>query len=159
MITPKIDPQTDLVLDRTVDVPRELVWRAWTEPKHLMPWFCPLPWKTVDCAIDLRPGGAFMTHMQGPNGESMKDTGCYLEVVPHERLTWTGALGPDFRPKAGVELAFTAVLTFEKTARGTRYLVQALHPNAAQKVAHEKMGFAEGWGAALDQLVKYVKAL
>ena len=55
----KIDPKLDLVLERVVDVPPELVWRAWTEPKHLMPWFTPAPWKTVDCEIDLRPGGIF----------------------------------------------------------------------------------------------------
>lgn len=65
----KINPALDLILDRTIDVPVELVWKAWTEPEHLMPWFCPVPWKTIECEIDLRPGGRFMTVMQSPEGE------------------------------------------------------------------------------------------
>lgn len=51
------DARFDLSFTRVVDVPRPLIWRAWTEPELLKPWFCPLPWKTIDCEIDLRPGG------------------------------------------------------------------------------------------------------
>lgn len=51
------NPKLDLVLERFVDVPPRLVWAAWTQPKHVMRWFTPAPWKTVDCEIDLRPGG------------------------------------------------------------------------------------------------------
>lgn len=56
----------DLVLERIVDVPKEMIWRAWTEPTLLMPWFCPKPWTVVACEIDLRPGGQFSTTMQSP---------------------------------------------------------------------------------------------
>ncbi len=48
--------------ERFVEVPKELVWKAWTPPEHLMQWF----WKTTDCEIDLRPGGLFRTVMQSP---------------------------------------------------------------------------------------------
>ncbi len=58
----------DLCFTRVVQVPRAMVWRAWTEPELLKPWFCPLPWKTIDCEIDLRPGGMFRTTMQSPEG-------------------------------------------------------------------------------------------
>ena len=54
---PQQRPGLDLILERVVDVPRELVWRAWTTPEHLMKWFTPVPWKTIACEIDLRPGG------------------------------------------------------------------------------------------------------
>ena len=50
------DPKLDLVLERVVDVPPHLVWEAWTQPEHLKKWFCPRPWKTIDCEMDLRPG-------------------------------------------------------------------------------------------------------
>ena len=112
---PDVDPELDLVLDRVVDVPRDLVYRAWTVPEHLMPWFCPKPWRTTKCEIDLRPGGIFSVAMEGPNGEKSEEAaGCYLEVVPGERVVWTGVMGPGFRPTnvpAGVP-AFTCVLTF-----------------------------------------------
>ncbi len=61
-----IDPKLDLVLERTVAVPPELVWKAWTTPEHLTPWFCPRPWTTTECVIELRPGGAFNTVMRSP---------------------------------------------------------------------------------------------
>ena len=60
------NPKLDLTFERIVDVPKELVWRAWTEPALLKQWFCPLPWKTIDAEMDLRPGGMFRTTMQSP---------------------------------------------------------------------------------------------
>lgn len=92
------DPKLDLLLERIVDVPRELIWKVWTTPEHLKPWFCPSPWKTIDCEIDLRPGGIFRTTMQSPEGQDFPNVGCYLEVIPNEKLSWTDALQPGFRP-------------------------------------------------------------
>lgn len=71
------DPRLDLVIERIVDVPPELVWKAWTSPEHLKPWFTPVPWKTVDCEIDLRPGGMFRTVMRSPEGQEFPNVGCY----------------------------------------------------------------------------------
>ena len=62
----KADPKLDLVLERNIDVPRELVWTAWTTPKHIRQWFVPAPWTITDCEIDLRPGGSFRTVMRSP---------------------------------------------------------------------------------------------
>jgi uncharacterized protein YndB with AHSA1/START domain len=159
MINVTLNPATDLVLDRYVEVPPALVWKCWTEPEHLMPWFCPVPWRTTACTVDLRPGGGFYTKMEGPEGESHEGTGCYLEVVPQRRLTWTSALGPDFRPNPESPITFTAVITLEPKGNGTRYLVHALHPTAEGAKAHADMGFVDGWGKALDQLVAYAAKL
>ncbi len=51
------DSRLDLVLERVVDVPRRLVWAAWTQPEHLKRWFTPAPWQTVEAEMDVRPGG------------------------------------------------------------------------------------------------------
>jgi uncharacterized protein YndB with AHSA1/START domain len=88
------DPRLDLLLERIVDVPPEFVWTAWTAPEHLKKWFTPVPWQTVDCEIDLRPGGIFRTVMRSPEGEEFPHVGCYLEVIKSERLVWTVALAP-----------------------------------------------------------------
>jgi hypothetical protein len=92
------NPKLDLVLERVVDVPRELVWKAWTMPEHVAKWFTPKPWDISDCEIDLRPGGIFRTVMHSPDGEQSINLGCYLEDVPNERLVWTDALVPGYRP-------------------------------------------------------------
>ncbi|GMU78590.1 MAG: hypothetical protein AMXMBFR46_13850 [Acidimicrobiia bacterium] len=151
------DPERDLVLTREVDVPPAAVWEAWTEPERVKLWFTPRPWQTTDCEIDLRPGGIFRTVMRGPDGEEGGGTGCFLEVLHEERLVWTGALGPGFRPNPPEEMAFTAIISLVPTAGGTRYTAAVMHAEAASARRHEEMGFFDGWGAALDQLVELVK--
>lgn len=161
------DPDLDLYLERVVDVPVELVWKAWTTSEHLLPWFAPKPWETIDCEIDLRPGGIFRTVMRGPDGTVIDNPGgCYLEVQAPHRLVWTSALGPGYRPLPppaadadGPDLAFTAELTFEAVGDRTRYSVRAIHATREGAAAHEEMGFSTGWSTALDQLVEYVKGL
>jgi uncharacterized protein YndB with AHSA1/START domain len=156
----RVDPDLDLVLERTVDVAPELVWKAWTEPERLKQWFTPKPWKTIDAEIDLRPGGVFRTVMQSPEGEVMPEgKGCVLEVVPNRRFTWTGALGPDFRPNAAPEggFLFTATIAMEPAGKGTRYTAHVMHTDPKGKTQHEQMGFHAGWGAAFDQLVALAK--
>jgi uncharacterized protein YndB with AHSA1/START domain len=153
------NPKLDLVLERVVDVPPSLVWQAWTQPEHLKKWFTPAPWQTVDCEIDLRPGGIFRTVMRSPEGQENEGTGCILEVVPEQRLVWTGALLPGFRPASdgGGDLPFTAFILIEPHGEGTKYSAIAVHRDEAGREQHEAMGFHAGWGAALDQLVALVK--
>jgi uncharacterized protein YndB with AHSA1/START domain len=153
----KPDPKLDLVLERVVDVPRDLVWAAWTKPEHLRKWFTPAPWTVSDCEIDLRPGGIFRTVMRSPEGKEFPNIGCYLEVVPNERLVWTDALLPGYRPAENPFL--TAIITLEVQGKGTRYTAMAIHRDAAARQKHEEMGFHQGWGKALDQLVAHVKAM
>ena len=149
---PEINPKLDLVLERVVDVRPELVWKAWTQPEHLKKWFTPAPWQTVDCEIDLRPGGIFRTTMRSPEGEEFPSSGCYLEVVENRKLVFTDALGPGFRPKS--EAFMTAVILLEPEGTGTRYTAIAMHADSDGKTKHEEMGFFNGWSTALDQLVE-----
>jgi uncharacterized protein YndB with AHSA1/START domain len=86
------DPERDLILERVVDVAPELVWAAWTKPEHIKKWFTPAPWTTVDCEIDLWPGGNVRTVMRSPEGKEFPNEGCYLEIVENKKLVWTGAL-------------------------------------------------------------------
>jgi len=157
-----INHDLDLVLERVVDVPPELLFKAWTTPKHLMPWFCPKPYATVACEIDLRPGGQFFAQMVDPDGNKLPtEPGCYLEVVPNRKLVWTSALGPGYRPHdaAAAPWFFTAVLTFEPHGDGgCKYTATAMHSTQAHAQSHEQMGFSQGWGIVLDQLVAYVKS-
>lgn len=153
-----LDPELDLELARETDVAPELVWRAWTEPELLVQWFTPKPWETSVAEVDLRPGGKFRTVMRGPDGEENDNQGCYLEVVPNERLVWTGALAPGFRPQAG-PLPFTAIIELERTpSGGTKYRAIALHQDPDGRKAHDEMGFHDGWGAVFDQLVELMKS-
>ena len=152
----KPDPKLDLVLERDIDVPVELVWKAWTTPKHLMHWFVPKPWTISACDIDLRLGGVFRTVMRSPEGEEHDNSGCYLDIVPNERLIFTDTLLPGFRPSS--QPFFTGALLLAPTATGTRYTAIAIHGDEATRDNHEKMGFHDGWGTAANQMVEYIKA-
>ena len=113
------DPKLDLVLERVVDVAPHLVWAAWTKPEHIKKWFTPAPWKTIDCIIDLRPGGEFFTMMQSPEGQTFPNRGCYLEIVENQKLVFTDALQPGYRPSDNP--FFTAVILLEPHGNGTKY--------------------------------------
>lgn len=153
---PDFNPKLDLILERVVDVPPARVWAAWTRPEQLVKWFTPAPWRTTLAEVDLRPGGAFRTVMQGPNGEVHDGTGCYLEIVPEQRLVWTDALLPGFRPAP--QPFFTGMVLLTPEGAGTRYTAIARHRDEETRENHAKMGFEHGWSAALDQLVAMIKA-
>lgn len=159
---PQTDPRLDLQLERIVDISPQQVWAAWTIPKQVMQWFTPKPWQTVECDIDLRPGGAFRTVMRSPEGQDYPNIGCYLEVVTHQRLIWTSALAPGYRPRlsdasAHMDLPFTAVIALAPQGQGTKYTALVMHADAAARERHAQMGFHEGWGKALEQLVAVAK--
>lgn len=154
------NPNLDLVLEKYIDVSPELVWMAWTQPEHLKKWFTPAPWKTIDCEIDLRPGGVFRTILRSPEGAEVPNVGCYLEVVPSRRLVWTNALERDYRPSVqdtNLGFYFTALLTFEPHGSGTRFTAVVMHHDEESRRKHDEMGFQTGWGQALDQLIAHVK--
>lgn len=138
-------------------MPRELVWAAWTKPEHIKKWFAPAPWTTTDCEIDLRPGGMFRVVMRSPEGQEFPSVACFLEIIENEKLVWTDALTPGYRPSK--EPFFTAVITLEPHGKGTKYTALALHKDEAGREKHEKMGFYERWAQCLDQLVALVKEL
>ena len=157
---------TDLVLERTLDAPLDLVWKAYTDPEHMKQWWAPRPYRTPEVDIDWRPGGIFHFVMTGPDGFREDSAGCVLEYVPNERVAWTSALGPGFRPndlsgKDGCEaFAFTAVVTFADAGNGkTAYKAVALHKNSTDRDTHEKMGFQEGWGTCAAQLEEVAQTL
>jgi uncharacterized protein YndB with AHSA1/START domain len=121
----------------------------------------PAPWSTVDCEIDLRPGGIFRTVMRSPEGQDFPNVGCYLEIIENEKLVWTCALAPGYRPssESPIGLPFTAIIALEPRGSGTKYTALVLHRDEEGRKRHEEMGFHEGWGKALDQLVAYARTM
>ena len=158
--------ETDLVLERTLDAPVDLVWEAYTNPEHLKKWFAPKPYEISELEMDLRPGGVFRIRMTGPDGfdTGHGTPGCVLEVVEGKKLVWTSALGPGYRPNESGEgcesFPMTAVITFADAGDGkTAYKAVALHKDLADKETHEKMGFQEGWGTTARQLEELARSL
>ena len=145
----------DLVLTRIIDAPREKMYAAWTQPELLKQWFAPLPYTTTVAELDVRAGGSSLIVMRGPDGTEMPNPGVYLEVIPNERIVATDAFTRAWEPS---EKPFmTLILTFEDAGAGkTKYTALVRHWSVADREAHEKMGFREGWGICTDQLAALV---
>ena len=157
----------DLVLERTIDAPIDLVWKAYTDPQHLKRWFAPRPYEITECELDLQPGGIFRIRMVGPDGfdTGHGNAGCVLEVVEGKKFAWSSALGPGYRPAemaaTGCEsFPMTAIVTFADAGNGkTAYKAVALHKDEADRLKHEQMGFHDGWGTVAGQLEEYARGL
>jgi uncharacterized protein YndB with AHSA1/START domain len=147
----------ELVLSRVIHAPREKVFKAWTDPELLKQWFAPLPYTTPVAQLDVRPGGANLIVMRGPDGNEMPNRGVYLEIVQNERLVFTDAYTTAWEPS---EKPFmTVILTFEDDDGKTRYTARVRHWTIADRETHEKMGFHQGWGQCADQLAALVEKM
>lgn len=152
-----INPKLDLVVTKTLDITPDKVWKAWTTPERYGEWFCPKPWKVAQARLDLRPGGEFYTVIQSPEGDKFPGMGCVLEVVPNKKLVWTNALLPDFRPAGTEGIVFTAEIHLEADGNKTKYTAIGRHGNEEGCKQHAEMGFVDGWGICVDQLVEMMK--
>ena len=78
-----------LVVTRVFDAPRELVWKAWTDPKYVMQWWGPKGFTAPVCKIDFRVGGKFLCCMRAPDGQEFWNGGEYFEIVVHEKIVYS----------------------------------------------------------------------
>lgn len=151
------DPDLDLVLERELNAPRALLWRCWTSPEHLMPWFVPKPHRVTACRLDPRVGGVFDTTFD-VDGAIIENRGVFLDVVPEERLVFTDTYSEGWKPAP--EPFMTAILTFADLGGGrTRYTALVRHRTAEAAKTHAEMGFHDGWGTVATQLEAYARGL
>jgi uncharacterized protein YndB with AHSA1/START domain len=152
-----LDPELDLVLERELNAPREILWQIWTQPEHLVHWFVPKPHKVTKCDLDVRPGGACNTTFD-VEGTIMENNGVYLEVVPGEKLVFTDTYTAGWKPAA--EPFMTAIVTFADLGGGrTKYTAVVRHRNADSAKTHKDMGFFDGWGTMTSQMEEYAQGL
>ncbi|HEY4438860.1 MAG TPA: SRPBCC domain-containing protein [Candidatus Elarobacter sp.] len=155
MTSPR-EPQraADLVITRTFDAPRSLVWEAWTDPEQAKQWWSPETFTTPVFESDLRVGGRIHIVMRQPDGTTYPDTGVYEEIVPGERLVRYSSI--ELEPgKVGFE-ARTAV-TFEDDGAGTKVTASQWFFNVAPEAEYAPAGAHEGWRTMLDKLAAYLR--
>ena len=147
-----------LTLERELAAPRDAVWRCWTESGLLKQWFCPPPWKVAEADFDLRPGGRMNTTMAGPNGERMEGKGCWLEIVPGQRLVFTDSFAEGFVPQPNPFMTSSVELSDGPDGK-TRMVWTARHATEDAKRQHLDMNWEQGWNTAADQLEALAKTL
>jgi uncharacterized protein YndB with AHSA1/START domain len=154
------NPKLDFAIERFIDAPTRLVWEALTKPEHLKEWYMPRGWGRVARAeMDVRPGGIFSIDIAGEDGQEFPNLGCFVEVIPMERLVWTSMLFPGFRPAVFDDIPITAIATMQPAGTGTRYVFTALHRDEADLEKSKATGHQQGTEIAVDQLVAHVNSL
>lgn len=154
------DPRLDFAIERFIDAPARLVWEALTTPEHLKQWYMPRAWgRVVRAEMDVRPGGVFSIDIAVGDGHEVPNLGCFLDVVPLERLVWTSMLFPGYRPAVFDDIPITAIVTMSASGSGTRYVFTALHRNESDLATNKASGFYQGTEIAVDQLVECVLAM
>ena len=160
--------EREFVISRVVDAPRELVWKAWTDPKHMAQWWGPKAFMNSVCELDVRPGGAHRIVMRSADGVEYPIKGVYREVVEPERLVmtldcsehpveWHNRVKPyrrkEERNPAGEMLS---TVTLEDLDGRTKLTVRILFDSVAIRGAMLKMGMTEGWTQSLERLGEHL---
>lgn len=154
------NPKLDFAIERFIDAPPRLVWEALTRPEHLKEWYMPKPWgRVARVEMDVRPGGIFSIDIAVGDAPDSPNLGCFLDVVPMERLVWTSMLFPGYRPAVFDDIPITAIVTMEAVGEGTRYVFTALHRSEGDLETNKTSGFYQGTEIAVEQLVELVLAL
>jgi len=144
----------EIVITRVFDAPRELVWQAWTDPKHVVNWWGPTGFTTTIEKMDVRPGGVWKHVMHGPDGTDYPNSSVFKEVVKPERIVFSHGGGKEGGP--GVH--FTATWTFEGLAANkTRLTIRMVFDSAADRdVVVKEYGAIEGGNQTLGRLAEYL---
>lgn len=139
----------DLVMTRVFDAPRDLVFKAWTETKHVAQWWGPKSFTNPVCEMDVRPGGAIRIHMRAPDGVVYPMTGVFQEIVVPERLVFVGSALDD---KGNSMFEVLNTVTFADQRGKTALTLQLCVIKATAAAPQYLKGMEMGWTQSLDRL-------
>lgn len=149
----------ELVITRIFDAPRQLVWKAWTDPEHFMRWWGPKSFTAPFCQMDFRAGGKYLYSMRSPDGQDFWTTGVYKEIIPMERIVFTDSFADadgnvvpatDYGMSPDFPLETRVTVTLEeydgKTKMTLRHVGMPLGDTSEQAGA--------GWNESFDKLAE-----
>ena len=148
------DPRS-IIGTRVFDAPRQLVFSAFTDPKHLAQWWGPNGFTTTTHAFDFRPGGVWRFVMHGPDGRDYQNRVTYDEIVPPERIAYRHAGGDDVEP-----VQFNTTITFEDLGAKTRVIWHGRFPSAEERArVIKEYGADKGLVQTMARLAEHLATL
>jgi uncharacterized protein YndB with AHSA1/START domain len=154
-----------MVVTRVFDAPRELVWKAWTEPEYVMQWWGPKGFTSPFCKMDFRVGGKSLCCMRTPDGQDFWNAIEYHEIVPHEKIVssmyFADSKGNKVEPETlgieheAIDGAFDVTL-FEDLGNGQTRLT---HIGNEPMESAKNSGQLEGWYQILDKFAAILAGL
>lgn len=150
------EAQNEVVITRVFDAPRELVWKAWTEPEHFKQWWGPKECTVPVCEIDLRVGGKNLFCMKFQDGTKIWSTGIYKEIIPNKRLVFSHSFADEngnvvpathYGFEGDFELEMEITVTFEEDAGKTKMTLRQVGMPGSHIEPMNK-----GWNESFDKL-------
>jgi uncharacterized protein YndB with AHSA1/START domain len=145
-----------IVITRDFDAPRELVWKAITDPRQVAVWYGGPGFTNPVCEMDLRPGGAWHHVMQAPNGTRYTINSVFEEIVEPERLVWRTIGDPDRNPAPPTSLN---TVTLEVRGQQTRWKLVTLFDSIADRDLSARMGFGQMISMGTDRMAAHLATL
>ena len=146
-------------ITRIFDAPRELVWKAWTDPEHFMRWWGPRDYTCPFCEIDFRVGGKYLNCMRSPEGRDYWGTGVFREIIPMERIVFTDSFadehgnvvpGTHYGMSPDFPLKMLVIVTFEDLGDRTKMTLEHVGVPAGP----DSDGTHQGWSESFDKLAE-----
>ena len=154
--------EKNLVIIREFDAPRDLVWKVWTEPKHIEKWWGPRGFDTKVESMDLKVGGRAVYVMTGPDGTEYPVSGKILELDPPKKIVSTDEFGDGFQdahPGEDLPQGMISTAVFDDLGDRCRLTLTVSHPTIEDRKKHEAMGVVAGWNSSFDCMDDYLAEL
>jgi len=157
-----VAPSREITITRVFDAPRELIWKAWTEPEEFMRWWGPKGFTSPACKIDLRVGGVYLACMRSPEGQDFWSTGTYREIVVPERIVYTDSFADaegnvvpatHYGMGADIPLELLVTVTLEPYEGKTKLTLR----HAGLPAGEMSDLTSAGWNESFDKLAEAVR--
>ncbi len=160
------EKNSQFVIARTFDVPRDRVWKAFTDPERMRHWWGPAGFAVKVSAMDLRPGGVYHYCLQSPDGKDMWGKFVYREIAAPERIAFVASFSDEqggvarhpMSPTWPLEMLSTFI--FDEHAGKTTFTVkwEPLEPTASERKTFDEghSSMRQGWTGTLDKLNEYL---
>ncbi len=142
----------ELIIERLIDAPNEVVFKVWTDPKHVAVWWGPDGFTNTIHEMDVKPGGVCRFIMHGPDGTDYPNKIVFIEVEKPDRLVYMHGSDIDNDPDQ-----FEVTITFEAQESKTLVRMRSLFNSAQSLEAVKKFGAVEGGNQTLSRLEEYLK--
>ena len=152
----------NIIITRIFNAPVTVVWKAWTDPKHIMQWWGPKNFTSPTCKIDFRVGGKYLYCMRSPEGQDFWSTGTYREIIPLKKIVCTdsfsdekGNIVPASQYGMGDDfpLELQVTLLFEEQDGKTKFTLE----HAGMPAGEMSEMTSAGWNESFDKLDSILK--
>jgi uncharacterized protein YndB with AHSA1/START domain len=149
----------DVLITRVFDAPRELVWKAWTDPEHFMQWWGPKDYTCPFCEIDFHEGGKYLYCMRSPQGKDYWGTGVFREIIPMERFVFTDSFADEkgnvvpathYGMSSDFPIEMLVAVTFEDLDGKTKMTLEHIGVPSGP----DSEGTHQGWSESFDKLAQ-----